>query len=198
MMMAGGQVRAYGSVHTAISAYRTSLLEETSRHPFPDSRVSGMRSPFLYLIGGEVVGEDGRPKTSLECGERVTLRLTLSTAEKVTSGVLSVWFVRSEDQQTTGVSYLEVGRDLPYLHSGELNLRFHCQLIPGEYRLGMTFSTDGEFGLVDEIMPCSLLVEANTKRRTPHMGTYMLDVGWESGPVKQPAVHRMELHGEKV
>jgi lipopolysaccharide transport system ATP-binding protein len=198
MMMEAGRVQTLGSVRTAISAYRASLLDESSRRPTPNSRASGKGSPSLYLIAGEVLGEDGNPKTSLECGERATLRLTLSSAEKIVSGVLSVWFLRSEDRQATGVSYLEVGRDLPCLHSGELNLRFYCQLVPGEYRLGVTFSTDGEFGLVDEFMPCTLLVEASTKRRTPFMGTYMLDVGWESGPYKQPAVPEVEWQVEKV
>lgn len=176
MMLVRGKVMAYGSVNTAIQAYRTYLTADAPQSSAAMACAAGTEVPALRLISGEMLTQDGKSASTLECGEQALLRLTIRTTNIISSGVLSVWLVRADDQQTIGIAYLEVGRDLPTLNSGELVLSFHCQMTPGEYRIGCTFSTDGEFGLIDEISACAISVTPSTRQRTPSIGVYMLDV----------------------
>ncbi len=180
IMLANGTMLAYGNVHTAIQAYRSYLNSDTQSKQISSGDTSSDSIPTVRLLSGEMLNLDGNHTSLLECGEQAMLRLTIATTEKVTSGVLSVWVVRADDQQVTGIIYLEVGSDLPPLQSGELMLKFHCQMTPGEYKIGCTFSTDGEHGLVDEITACAVSVEPARIRRTPNVGAYMLDVKLET------------------
>lgn len=189
MMLVQGTVLASGSVGTAIQAYRSYLTSDSLAKP----AISSDTDPVLRLISGEILDQDGRHTTTLECGERAILRLTVKTAEAVTAGVLSVWVVRADDQQTTGLVYLEVGSELPPLNSGQIDLNFHCQMIPGDYRIGCTFSTDGEFGLIDEISLCAISVAPAQHRRCPTIGTYILDVKWRQGPGTEAEYNVREL-----
>ncbi len=185
MVLSQGRVLEAGTVNTAISAYRnyvlkgTSQTKETSDAPRPSE-------PALRLISGQIKEENGDYTTTLHCGDLATLQLMITTEEEVTSGVLSVWLQRADDRQITGIAYLEVGRDLPPLRSGEVEVRWRCQVVPGEYRLGVTFSTDGEYGLIDEFTACRFSVEKARNKRCPSVGVYMLDAWSEDRVEKRP------------
>jgi ABC-type polysaccharide/polyol phosphate transport system ATPase subunit len=178
IMLAQGQIRAAGSVNVAIHEYHKCIADRSSCPGSVNPHQQGDNRSLRFLAG-EILGNAGDAGPNLQCGDEVTLRLTLATTGPITTGVLSIWLVRKDDQQTLGLGYLEIGRDLPVLNSGELNLRLHCQALPGEYQLGVTFSSDGQFDLIDEFMPCTLCVQSSTKRRVPNMGGYMLNIKWD-------------------
>ena len=119
----------------------------------------------------------------------------LATTETIASGVVCVWLVRADDQQMVAMTYLEVGHELPALNSGELVLNLNCQMTPGEYRIGCTFSTDGEFGVIDEITACTVSVTPSHVRRSPAQGAYMLDAGFKhnSAPCADPTTPESQL-----
>jgi ABC-type polysaccharide/polyol phosphate transport system ATPase subunit len=178
MVLSQGQTLFDGSVNAAISAYR-SCVQEAAPPRLDTQGAAGIAESALRLISGQVQGEEGDYTNTLRCGEVAALRLMIATEAPIASGILSVWLHRLDDQQITGIGYLEVGRDLPPLHTGELEIRWRCQVVPGEYKLGVTFSTDGEYGIVDEFTACRLSVEPSARRRNPSVGIYMLDTWCE-------------------
>jgi lipopolysaccharide transport system ATP-binding protein len=179
LLMIQGKVKVHGNVGLATRTYRDYVTQRIPRSASSEQAAPPSTLPLLRLIAGDVLGDNGQPAATLRCGDTATLRLMLATDTEVTSGVLAISLYREEDQQATGIGYLEVGKELPVLRSGELSLRFHCQVIPGTYRVLVTFSTDGQFGLVDEFSPCGFAVVPGTKRRCPPVGVYMLDVWWD-------------------
>ncbi len=188
LMLAKGVVQVDGPVQAATAAYRRYTLEQSRQTALDrNGNVEGL--PSLNFVSGVLVNDDGTPAESLRCGDVANLNLTISTEEEVRNGILSIWIVRQDDDQVTGLQYLEVGKDLPPLRGGDLRLRFRCQVIPGDYRLGVTYSTDGQYGLVDQFMPCSFHVEPPEGRLCPPLGVYVLDV-WHAGAAGEatPAV----------
>jgi lipopolysaccharide transport system ATP-binding protein len=176
ILLAQGKVLADGGVSTVIQAYRAFLNSEAAQQSGGAGRPASHTAPPVRLISGELLDYDGNNTSTVDCGERVALRLMVATTTPISSGVLSIWMVRADDGQMVGMTYLEVGRELPTLNSGELTLNLNCQMVPGEYRIGCTFSTDGEFDVVDEITACTVSVTPARHRRSPTQGAYMLDV----------------------
>lgn len=178
LLLRRGRVVLHDEIRRVTGTYRRMVLEEAQAE---GAERDAAALPSLRFLHGDLLDETGRPAERFRCGETAVLRLGIAAGEEVSAGVLSLWLVRTEDDQVAGIAYMEVGQELPPLRTGDVTLRFRVQALPGEYRLGVTFSTDGRVGLVDQLMPCAFRVEA-PERRCPSLGVYLLDVRAEVRP----------------
>ena len=175
MLLIKGECLSVGSAKAVTAAYRKHASQTASGF---ESRETGNGS--LRFLSGTMVNAEGRETDTLTCGETATLEILLSTIGEITEGYFCVWVIREDEDQMTGVGYLQVGRDLPAFSGGTLRLRFRCQLMPGGYRLGVTFSRDGRYELIDQFEPCGFTVEPRPNNPFAASGVFELDLKAET------------------
>ncbi len=153
MLISDGKCVSTGTSRAVTTEYRKRQIRAEAEVAPRELAQSG-----LEFVCGELISEGGEAVSSVVCGEDATLRLTVAAKERIDSGYISVWLLREEDQQCTGVGCLEIGRHIDQLRSGELIIRFRCQTMPARYRLGLTYSTDGVMDVHAQAMPCQFTV----------------------------------------
>ena len=172
MLLMGGECVTVGPSRAVTAAFRQRISAEAGAG-IPGGEAKG---GALKFVAGTLVNNAGRETAELTCGETANLDVLLSTEGEVRAGHFCVWVMRADDEQIAGVGYLEVGRDLPPIRSGTLRLRLPCRLMPGDYRLGVTFSLDGRYQLVDQFEPCSFTVLPRPNRPYLPSGVFELDL----------------------
>jgi hypothetical protein len=190
LLMARGQCLATGTARAATAAYRQHIRAT-------QEEAGGHSQPGLLFVSGRLLASNGEAIDTVACGETATLELGIAQSGAVTSGYLSVWAVSEEDQQVTGVGYLAVGRDIEGFEDGYVRIDMRCQMMPGRYQLGVTFSTDGQFHLTDEFIACTFTVLPWNDVPCRPSGTFRLDVrvkpSADDGKARLHAVARGKL-----
>jgi lipopolysaccharide transport system ATP-binding protein len=171
VLLVGGKVAASGTAKAAVNAYRKSGSSHSAqKHSLP------VTAPVVRFLAADILSEDGRPIASVPCGDTILLDLLLATQGTIDFGRFCLWMIHEQDDQITGVGYQRVGQDVPPFQSGTIRFAIRCQMLPGDYRLGVTFSITNEYDLVDEFAPCQFTVVPRADTFTGNSGVYQLDL----------------------
>lgn len=169
MLLVGGKVAASGTAASVLSAYRRSV----NQHPV---HRQSEEDSLLSFISGDLVDAEGKPVMTVACGDTLYFDLLLSTPQLVEKGRFCIWLLNEEDNQITGAGYQTIGKDLDAFTSGTIRFAVRCQVLPGAYRLGITFHMKDEYAIADEFAPCSFTVVARENTFSGRSGIYMLDL----------------------
>jgi lipopolysaccharide transport system ATP-binding protein len=190
MLLSAGRIAAEGPARSVTTAFRKLVTAgELHERAGTEPATSGEEragEPLLRFVSGTLRDVEGRPAERLRMGETAVLDLLVAAPGPVTSGYFCLWLMRENDEQITGVGYVEVGRDVPAVCAGSLKIPFRVQMMPGDYRLGVTFSTDGRYHLVDQFEPCGFGVEPRPDNPFEPSGVFELDII----PAQTPAILR--------
>ncbi len=172
MVLANGRVAFEGSAKAAVQVYRESVgVSATS-----ERSVLRHEETLLSLVAGDLLSVTGVPVTTVTSGDNLLLDVLIAARSEVTFGRFAVWIINTVNDQIAGVGYQVVGKDLSPFSSGTIRFSLRCQLIPGEYRVGVTFTLNDVHKLVDEFQPCSFTVLPRPDTYDLTVGVYMLDL----------------------
>jgi lipopolysaccharide transport system ATP-binding protein len=186
LFVANGQIQFAGSARGAVQAYREAASTSSARA----LSAPGDDSSVLRFVSAELLSEHQQSITSIVSGELFYLDLMVSANTEVDYGRFAVWIVNTDNDQIAGVGYQIVGKDLPAFGSGTIRFAIRCQLIPGDYRIGITYTLNDVHRLVDEFQPCALTVLPAPDTYELTVGVYMLDI--------RTVDHRSKINDSRV